>query len=825
MKARLHLLPWDRPLLGQAVAWLAADWVGDGPLDLAHLLVVVPTRQSGRRLREALAAHAWSRGQAVFSPRVVLPETLTTLGVSSAGVASRLVSQLAWIRVLREIPLEEFQAVFPIEPPARDFAWARRLASQLLHLQSTLIEVGLQISEVGAKAGADFPEAERWQQLAHLEQRYQAVLGAQHLQDAQAAKLDFARRPVLPPEVKKIIVLGTPDPWPLACQILGAYAKSIPVEIGVFGPAEEPLALLFDDWGRPRLDFWTQRELRWAQFNQQVRLCVDPATQAGQLVALAQRYEIAGGGLALGIADAEILAPLAHGLSCVGVPAFNPEGLPRRQDGLYALLSLLAEFARRDAFSTSTALLRCPAILDWLAAQSGPDFSRARLLRELDALQAEHLPPTLAAARNHVKKSSLAAEALARLAALSPELQQGAFPQNCLQLLAKLFADHPVKSVDPLVASAAAWVELAEEVGRALQIFPDLTPGEGWEFALAQFAESVAFADKPAGAIELNGWLELLWEDAPHLVVAGLNDGRVPEVVSGDAFLPEVLRERLGLKTNGRRFARDVYLLAALAATRTTAGRLEILLGKVSLAGDPLRPSRLLLRCADEDLPRRIKFLFEKVISEAQRLCGEWPRGKPGRVHTPFTPTPNEFTQIMPNTNRAYIGMMMPAPALGDMRRYASSLISQIVGDREGSKFYWSVVETGLAEEASCSFEGRDGLGEYLVFAACESQNVAEVEKRLHAEMGQLSQTLQQDELDRARARIATGIALAGERPSGRMHRLGSQWAYGLPPIPIEKEMERIENLTLQDLRQCLIDFPMKPVVIGRMLPPAIKDH
>lgn len=62
----------------------------------------------------------------------------------------------------------------------------------------------------------------------------------------------------------------------------------------MFGPAEEPLALLFDDWGRPRLDFWTQRELRWAQFNQQVRLCVDPATQAGQLVALAQRYEIAG---------------------------------------------------------------------------------------------------------------------------------------------------------------------------------------------------------------------------------------------------------------------------------------------------------------------------------------------------------------------------------------------------------------------------------------------------------------------------------------------------------------------------------------------------
>jgi len=68
-----HFLPWDRPLLPQAVAWLARDWSGTGPLDLARWLVVVPTRQAGRRLREALAEHAAEAGQAVFPPRVVTP--------------------------------------------------------------------------------------------------------------------------------------------------------------------------------------------------------------------------------------------------------------------------------------------------------------------------------------------------------------------------------------------------------------------------------------------------------------------------------------------------------------------------------------------------------------------------------------------------------------------------------------------------------------------------------------------------------------------------------------------------------------------------------
>lgn len=627
MKARLHLLPWDRPLLGQAVDWLAADWAGAGPLNLSHLLVMVPTRQSGRRLREALAAYAGARGQAVFSPRVVLPETLATLSASPVGVATRLASQLAWVRVLREVPLAEFRAVFPVDPPVRDFAWARRLADQLLHLQSTLAEVGLQIGGVESKAGSDFPEAERWRQLADLAQRYEAVLGTHQLRDAQAAKLDFSLQPILPQGIKKIIMLGTPDPLPLASRIIALLADQVPVEIGVFGPADESVAMLFDEWGRPRVDIWSQRELGGADFEQRVRLCLDPAAQAGQLVSLAQRYVVSEGGLALGIADAELLAPLAHGLSCVGVPAFNPEGRPRRQDGLYSLLNLLGECAGSDVFSSSAALLRCPALLDWLADQGGANFSRATLLRELDDLQAQHLPQTLAAARSYVKNNSLAAEALRLVAGLQAELQQGEFPQNCLQLLEKLFAARSIQSAEPLVASAAAWVELAEAVARALQISPDLTSAERWEFALAQFAESVCFAEKPAGALELNGWLELLWEDAPHLVVAGLNDGRVPDVVTGDAFLPEALRERLGLKTNGRRFARDAYLLAALGAARRTVGRLEILLGKVSSAGDPLRPSRLLLRCADADLPARVKFLFDKIVATQASL--PWTRAWP----------------------------------------------------------------------------------------------------------------------------------------------------------------------------------------------------
>jgi predicted Zn-dependent peptidase len=206
---------------------------------------------------------------------------------------------------------------------------------------------------------------------------------------------------------------------------------------------------------------------------------------------------------------------------------------------------------------------------------------------------------------------------------------------------------------------------------------------------------------------------------------------------------------------------------------------------------------------------------FDALVAQASKVCGAWPRGMPGRAHTKFRPNEDRFEMRLPNLTRAYLGMMMPAPPLADPRRYASSLVAQIVGDAEGSRFYWSLVETGLAEEATCNYEGRDGLGEYLVLAACTTEAVEEVRTTLLREMGTLTDSLDQAELDRAKARIATAVALAGERPAGRMTRLGSLWAYGIPYATLTEEMQRIEAVSLDDLRQNLRDFPLQPVVTG----------
>ncbi len=631
---RLHFLPWDRPLLPQAVEFLAGEWKGAGPLDLSALLVVVPTKQSGRRLREAIAAHAATRGQAAFPPRVFTPDGLIAPD-SAAGTASRLESLLAWTEVFRALELEHFRNVFPVDPPERNFAWALRLAQEFSRLQGTLAEAGLRLADVARKAGENFPEAERWVQIAELERLHAKQLAALELRDAQAAKIAHAHAPVLPAGIERIVVLGTPDPLPLALLALAAHAQTGPVDVVVFAPAAEAAA--FDTWGRALAVAWTGREFELPEFEQRVQLCADPAAQAERVVAVARGYGKSGEGvLGVGVADGEVLPFLETGFRQTGLVGFNPEGRSRHGDGLYQLLAALAGLAREDSFAAVGTLARCPDFLEFLRARNGEGFSSARFLKELDELHARHLPPDLAEARRHAPGSG----GLAAVAELRAMLRVGAFPENAVAALGVIFAERKfdlARPADALGAEAAkAWAGVMREIQEVAVRFDDVTNAEWWDVALRLYGEGTRADEKPAGAIEFQGWLELLWEDAPHLLVAGLNDGAVPDAVVGDPFLPESLRERLGLKMNAARFARDAYLLQALAACRAQDGQLDLLLGKTSAAGDPLRPSRLLLRCAEAELPQRIKFLFSPV--ESARANPPWRRAwqlQPPRVAAP----------------------------------------------------------------------------------------------------------------------------------------------------------------------------------------------
>ncbi len=654
---RRHFLGWDAPLAERAVGWLAREWDRRGPLDLSTLGVVVPTRQAGRRLRERLAVVAAEHGRAVFAPRLLTPEDLVPPEPASAGALAVL---LAWADVLAGADLGACRDVFPVDPPRRDSAWCLRLARQFAGLQRTLAEAGLTLDAVAARVPAGFPERARWEQLGDLAREQAERLRRLGLAEPEASRVAAASSPPALPGVARLVVAAVPDPLPLALLALARHAERVPVDVLVFAPEADADA--FDGWGRPRPEAWAGRAAPWNDFAAQVHVQADPAAQGEWIARLAEAYGSVDGRLACGLADPEVAPRAAEALAAAGRAAFDPAGRPHRDSSLHELLAALAAFVRDPSFDHTVRLGRHAVALRAFASAAAGGPGEAAWLAALDEIRARHLPEDLARAREVA--SGPAAAVLTRLDDLRRALRRGP-PLGALgEVLPGLWrAAGGAGDVAPEVAEA--WGDVMAQAAEAAAGFRGVPDDLWWEAALQCFADGRAEEEKVPGALELNGWLELLWEDAPHVVVAGANEGLLPDTVAGDAFLPESLRRTLGLRTNERRYARDAYLLHALLAARRAGGRVDVLVGRCSAAGDPLKPSRLLLAGDDERLAARVEVLFRDLAPAA--ALPAWSRAwrlRPRRAAPPARMRVTGFRRYLECPFRFYLGDVLRLEAV-----------------------------------------------------------------------------------------------------------------------------------------------------------------
>ena len=119
----------ERPLLPAVIDHLCQGWTS-GVLDLRDRLVVVPTKNAGRRLREGLALRAAARETGVLPPRVLTPESFIMSGVVREGmpIAGPIETQIAWSETLRYLPVKDFPTLFPAPPEEQSFSWALGVA-------------------------------------------------------------------------------------------------------------------------------------------------------------------------------------------------------------------------------------------------------------------------------------------------------------------------------------------------------------------------------------------------------------------------------------------------------------------------------------------------------------------------------------------------------------------------------------------------------------------------------------------------------------------------------------------------------------------------
>ncbi|MFG0328417.1 MAG: M16 family metallopeptidase [Phycisphaerales bacterium] len=212
---------------------------------------------------------------------------------------------------------------------------------------------------------------------------------------------------------------------------------------------------------------------------------------------------------------------------------------------------------------------------------------------------------------------------------------------------------------------------------------------------------------------------------------------------------------------------------------------------------------------------------FDETLHQIADLCAAWERTGVRRSYPEISFGSGDFTIEDAKLNRQYFVLVTPGPAADDERRYAANMLVNALGHHDGSILYWSLVDPGIAEEAEAGFEAKDRTGEMYVYASCPPERADQVEEIIRDRLDRLADLISEDDLERYRNKIATSVTLAGERPAGRMKRLGRVWTTRGEYLPLEVELERIQAVTLEEVRAVLKDYPFEPRLTARLRPPA----
>lgn len=210
---------------------------------------------------------------------------------------------------------------------------------------------------------------------------------------------------------------------------------------------------------------------------------------------------------------------------------------------------------------------------------------------------------------------------------------------------------------------------------------------------------------------------------------------------------------------------------------------------------------------------------FDEVVRLAQKYCGTWPHVDAPRHQPVPLYKPQRIDLTDEKLNRQYTMAMTPGPSAQDDRRFAARVLADVIGDSDGSRFYWALVDNAIAEDADFGFYPHDSCGSFYYSLVTAPERMAQAMRIATNELDKVKTDLNDDEIRRARNKIASGIVLSGEVPLGRMNSIGRQWIYNREYRSLEQDMDTLMGVNRRALQDLMDEYPFDPVTLVTLGP------
>jgi predicted Zn-dependent peptidase len=156
------------------------------------------------------------------------------------------------------------------------------------------------------------------------------------------------------------------------------------------------------------------------------------------------------------------------------------------------------------------------------------------------------------------------------------------------------------------------------------------------------------------------------------------------------------------------------------------------------------------------------------------------------------------------DTEQYHVCLGGPGIARDDDRRFALRVLDNILGGTSSSRLFQEVRERrGLAYSVYTFLNHYAGTGQIGLYLGTRGDNLAEALRVVGCELERVrEEPATRDELERSKDNVKGRVVLSLESTSTRMNRLGSSVLTDVPVLGIDEVIERIDAVTLEDLRE-----------------------
>lgn len=211
-------------------------------------------------------------------------------------------------------------------------------------------------------------------------------------------------------------------------------------------------------------------------------------------------------------------------------------------------------------------------------------------------------------------------------------------------------------------------------------------------------------------------------------------------------------------------------------------------------------------------------FDWDHTLALTEKLFGNW-QGKEDVLEQP-TPTIDKLNHIEQDSGQCHIGLAYDSVPYGHEDYFQAWASVGVLSGGMSSRLFTEVREKrGLCYTVSASLQSQKERSAVFCYAGTTADRAQETLDVTHSELVKLRDGVQQEELDRLKARIKSSLILQQESSTSRSGALAHDW-YRLGRVrPVEELEAIVDRITAESINAFLKKQPPEQFTIVTLGP------